>query len=60
MRKKTDTLLNETDENKIKKDRGSLQKEIRWERLDNTAHLFPAIAGENMTNYPVWGAKRDH
>jgi len=26
------------------------QKDIRWERLDNTAHLFPAIAGENMSN----------
>ena len=27
-----------------------IQKDIRWERLDNTAHLFPAIAGENMSN----------
>ena len=26
------------------------RKDIRWERLDNTAHLFPAIAGENMSN----------
>ncbi|MCD8324167.1 MAG: hypothetical protein LUC32_04330 [Clostridiales bacterium] len=25
-------------------------KEIRWAKLDNTAHLFPAIAGEGMTN----------
>ena len=25
-------------------------KDIRWEHLDNTAHLFPAIAGENMSN----------
>lgn len=24
--------------------------EIRWDRLDNTAHLFPVIAGESMTN----------
>lgn len=23
---------------------------IRWDRLDNTAHLFPVIAGESMTN----------
>ncbi len=23
---------------------------IRWEKLDNTAHLFPVIAGESMTN----------
>ena len=22
------------------------QREIRWDRLDNTAHLFPVIAGE--------------
>ena len=25
-------------------------KDIRWEHLDNTAHVFPAIAGENMSN----------
>lgn len=50
MRKKTDTLLNETDEKNIKKSKHSSQRDIRWERLDNTAHLFPAIAGENMTN----------
>lgn len=25
-------------------------QEIRWAKLDNTAHLFPAIAGESMTN----------
>lgn len=23
---------------------------IRWDKLDNTANLFPSIAGENMTN----------
>ncbi|MBQ5485148.1 MAG: hypothetical protein IIT72_06640, partial [Lachnospiraceae bacterium] len=22
----------------------------RWEKLDNTANLFPVIAGENMSN----------
>lgn len=27
-----------------------LKKDIRWERLDNTAHLFPVIAGESMSN----------
>lgn len=27
-----------------------LKGNIRWEKLDNTAHLFPAIAGESMTN----------
>lgn len=25
-------------------------RKIRWYKLDNTAHLFPVIAGENMTN----------
>lgn len=25
-------------------------KEIRWDKLDNTAHLFPVIAGERMSN----------
>lgn len=25
-------------------------KRIRWDKLDNTAHLFPSIAGESMTN----------
>lgn len=25
-------------------------REVRWDKLDNTAHLFPSIAGENMTN----------
>lgn len=23
---------------------------MRWDKLDNTAHLFPSIAGESMTN----------
>jgi NRPS condensation-like uncharacterized protein len=27
-----------------------MPKDIRWERLDNTAHLFPVIAGESMSN----------
>lgn len=26
------------------------KKEIRWEKLDNTANLFPVIANETMTN----------
>lgn len=26
------------------------KRDLRWERLDNTAHLFPVIAGESMTN----------
>ncbi len=25
-------------------------RSVRWDKLDNTAHLFPVIAGESMTN----------
>ena len=25
-------------------------EQLRWHRLDNTAHLFPVIAGEDMSN----------
>lgn len=35
---------------KDKKGKSRKQKKIRWEKLDNTAQLFPSIAGENMTN----------
>ncbi len=28
----------------------SSTREIRWDKLDNTAHLFPVIAGESMSN----------
>lgn len=34
------------DKKKVKK----IPSEIRWDRLDNTAHLFPVIAGESMSN----------
>ena len=33
-----------------KKNKRPLGQEIRWDKLDNTAHLFPVIAGESMTN----------
>ena len=26
------------------------RREIKWDKLDNTAHLFPVIAGEGMSN----------
>lgn len=26
------------------------RREKHWEKLDNTANIFPVIAGENMTN----------
>ncbi len=48
---------------KVKKEKGKKARErhnevnsasnnryLRWQKLDNTAVLFPAIAGENMTN----------
>lgn len=28
----------------------SRPREIRWEKLDNTAHIFPVIAGEQLSN----------
>ncbi|MCR5719154.1 MAG: hypothetical protein K6F84_01175 [Lachnospiraceae bacterium] len=30
--------------------KGHKRKKIRWDKLDNTANLFPAIAGESRTN----------
>lgn len=35
---------------KKEKERQRNQRDIRWDRLDNTAHLFPVIAGESMSN----------
>ena len=26
------------------------KREIKWDKLDNTAHIFPVIAGESMSN----------
>ena len=54
MKKKT--VTSETEEITIdnKKQKRKREKktfrQIRWDRLDNTAHLFPVIAGENMSN----------
>lgn len=52
MKKKNNAVTNEIteDEKKNDKKKKSRYKEIRWERLDNTAHLFPVIAGESMSN----------
>ena len=54
MKKKTVTSETEeiTIDNKKKKRKKEKKayREIRWDRLDNTAHLFPVIAGENMSN----------
>ena len=41
----------EREEKKAKQVRAtSTTREIRWDKLDNTAHLFPVIAGESMSN----------
>lgn len=53
MKKKTNTI--EPTEKKEEKLARSLHavsttREIRWDKLDNTAHLFPVIAGESMSN----------
>ncbi len=39
-----------TEEQNKKKGGRYLNKDIRWDHLDNTAHLFPVIAGESMSN----------
>ena len=48
MRKKTDVLP--TTENPIEVSEGSIYRSLRWDKLDNTAHLFPVIAGEQMSS----------
>ena len=49
MKKKQTAVQPETAEELNREEKKSY-KEIRWERLDNTAHLFPVIAGESMSN----------
>ena len=50
MKKKTTDTLNTGKEEKEKIKTASKNREIRWDRLDNTAHLFPVIAGDSMSN----------
>ena len=51
-KKSTDTAIVENkDKKKLQQIRAaSTTREIRWDQLDNTAHLFPVIAGESMSN----------
>ena len=49
MKKKSIDIAVSEEAKKDKKKKES-ERNIRWERLDNTAHLFPVIAGESMTN----------
>lgn len=48
MKKKS--IDNNVLEEKVERKMKESERNIRWERLDNTAHLFPVIAGESMTN----------
>ena len=50
MKKKETTETTEIIQQNKKKTDHKPYKEIRWDRLDNTAHLFPVIAGESMSN----------
>ena len=56
MKKKSTDFVQGLDKEK-KEDRRAMRmkaasttREIRWDKLDNTAHLFPVIAGESMSN----------
>ena len=52
MKKKKNGIPTEEIAEEQEKTKGGryLNKDIRWDRLDNTAHLFPVIAGESMSN----------
>ena len=50
MRRKTQLTEEQKEILKQRNRQKKSQKELRWEKLDNTAHLFPVIAGEQMTN----------
>ncbi len=48
MRKKNPDIVSE--KNISKKKLPKAYRELHWEKLDNTAHLFPVIASEQMSN----------
>lgn len=41
---------NRREKNRLKREAFFNEAEIWWDRLDNTAHIFPVIAGEKMSN----------
>lgn len=43
-------IMSEAKAEEKKEKKKKVYKDIRWDRLDNTAHLFPVIAGESMSN----------
>ena len=49
-RKSEEAPVVETGKRGGKKKEKKSYRDLRWERLDNTAHLFPVIAGESMSN----------
>ena len=49
MRRKTPSAEPNREEESKSRDRHKY-RDIKWDKLDNTAHLFPVIAGERMTN----------
>lgn len=50
MRKKTYLTEESATSSDVKLLNRRIRREIRWDKLDNTAHLFPVIAGERMSN----------
>lgn len=50
MRKKTNLTEEAAEITNSKPRRNRIYKDIRWDKLDNTAHLFPVIAGERTSN----------
>lgn len=50
MRRKHTDQKNESITTSPKPSLGSVYRKIRWERLDNTAHMFPVIANEQTSN----------
>lgn len=49
-KKMTENQQEELLEENHKKGKKKKTRDLRWEKLDNTAHLFPVIAGESMSN----------
>ena len=50
MRRKTQRIEAEQAQRNKKHFHKAAQRDLKWDKLDNTAHLFPVIAGERMSN----------
>ncbi len=50
MREEADQTRGQTEQKRQRKAERRRTREPKWDKLDNTAHLFPVIAGEDMTN----------